>query len=129
MDTLSTRGIPVGNARARGSFYILGTQILQRLDQRLPKARHEFRGVDRPVFQAHMGYEESAERCRGRFGIGIEGETLFRHVAEFCTDLQASDRLRLAMPGTVPQLVKVFITWSWPIERNTNPWQPNRDLR
>ena len=47
-----------------------------------------------------MVYEDRTERCRGRFGI--EGQRLFRRVAEFCTDPQASDRLRLAMPGTVP---------------------------
>jgi hypothetical protein len=45
--------------------YILGTQILQRLDQRLPKACHEFRGVDDPVFQATIVYEGGTERSLG----------------------------------------------------------------
>ena len=41
-----------------------------------------------------MIYEDRAKRCRERFGIGIERKRLFRHVAELCTDPQATDRIR-----------------------------------
>jgi hypothetical protein len=56
---------------------MLGTQIIRGLDQRFPKARFELRGVDHPVFRAHMIYEDRTKRCRVRFGIGIKGKRLF----------------------------------------------------
>ena len=54
------------------SSCILGTRMILGVDPRCPKARHEFRGVDRPVFRAHMVYEGRTKRCCERFGIGIE---------------------------------------------------------